>query len=224
MLATLALALFVSSVHVSVDQDGGLSGDQVRLVIGQILRIWDNAGVEVTSGRYGDASHPGPGPCLVTNPANSAAPGRTRVEPTLAWVALDEGGQLTPHLFVSLPAITSVVSLSEFAGYPVRQLAPQIRDELIARATGRAAAHELGHYLLQRAGHQNRRIDAPGVCAARSGGGLAAPDERAPILQEYVRVASSGRKHFSLPVGVPLSEFAAIAAQYPVYRIEVSAA
>jgi hypothetical protein len=50
------------------------------------------------------------------------------------------------------------------------------------------------------------------------------PEERAPVLQEYVRVASSGRKHFTLPASAPLSEFAAIAAQYPVYRIEVSAA
>ena len=46
------------------------------------------------------------------------------------------------------------------------------------------------------------------------------PEERAPILKEYVRVASSGRKHFPLPPGAPLAAFAAIAAQYPVYRIE----
>jgi hypothetical protein len=49
------------------------------------------------------------------------------------------------------------------------------------------------------------------------------PEERAPVLQEYVRVASSGRKHFPLPVGAPLADFAAIAAQYPVYRIQVPA-
>lgn len=49
------------------------------------------------------------------------------------------------------------------------------------------------------------------------------PEERAPVLQEYVRVASSGRKHFPLPVAAPLADFAAIAAQYPVYRIEVPA-
>lgn len=49
-------------------------------------------------------------------------------------------------------------------------------------------------------------------------------DERAPILQEYVRVASSGRKHFPLPVGAPLADFAAIAGQYPVYRVEVPTA
>ncbi len=49
------------------------------------------------------------------------------------------------------------------------------------------------------------------------------PEERAPILKEYVRVASSGRKHFPLPLGAPLAAFAAIAAQYPVYRIELAA-
>jgi hypothetical protein len=50
------------------------------------------------------------------------------------------------------------------------------------------------------------------------------PEQRAPILREYVRVASSGRKHFPLPVGAPLTDFAAIASQYPVYRIELPAA
>jgi hypothetical protein len=44
--------------------------------------------------------------------------------------------------------------------------------------------------------------------------------ERAPILQEYVRVASSGRKHFPVAVGAPLAAFAAIAARYPVYRVD----
>jgi deazaflavin-dependent oxidoreductase (nitroreductase family) len=46
------------------------------------------------------------------------------------------------------------------------------------------------------------------------------PAERAPILREYVRVASSGRQHFPVPVGAPLSAFAEIAERYPVYRID----
>ncbi len=49
------------------------------------------------------------------------------------------------------------------------------------------------------------------------------PAQRASVLQEYVRVASSGRKHFPLGVGAPLADFEAIADQYPVYRIEHSA-
>jgi hypothetical protein len=52
---------------------------------------------------------------------------------------------------------------------------------------------------------------------------LVPPTERAPVLREYVRVASSGRKHFPLAVGAPLANFAAIAEMYPVYRIEVPA-
>jgi hypothetical protein len=39
-----------------------------------------------------------------------------------------------------------------------------------------------------------------------------------------VRIASSGRKHFPLPVGAPLADFAAIAPHYPVYRIVVPTA
>jgi deazaflavin-dependent oxidoreductase (nitroreductase family) len=46
------------------------------------------------------------------------------------------------------------------------------------------------------------------------------PAERAPILREYVRIATSGRQHFPLPVGAPLSAFEAIAERYPVYRID----
>ncbi|HEY5624939.1 MAG TPA: nitroreductase/quinone reductase family protein [Dehalococcoidia bacterium] len=46
------------------------------------------------------------------------------------------------------------------------------------------------------------------------------PEERAPVLREYVRIATSGRLHFPLQVGAPLSEYAAISGRYPVFRIE----
>jgi deazaflavin-dependent oxidoreductase (nitroreductase family) len=46
------------------------------------------------------------------------------------------------------------------------------------------------------------------------------PDERAPILAEYVRVATSGRHHIPVAVGAPLSEFQAVAERYPVYQID----
>ena len=44
-------------------------------------------------------------------------------------------------------------------------------------------------------------------------------EERAPVLREYVRIANSGRTHFPVGPGAPLSEFAAIADRYPVFRI-----
>jgi hypothetical protein len=48
------------------------------------------------------------------------------------------------------------------------------------------------------------------------------PGERAPILREFVRIASSGRKHFPLGVDAPLSDYAAIAGSYPVFRVEAA--
>ena len=46
------------------------------------------------------------------------------------------------------------------------------------------------------------------------------PEQRAPILREYVRIALSGRRHFPLAVDAPVSEFEGIADRYPVYRID----
>jgi hypothetical protein len=46
------------------------------------------------------------------------------------------------------------------------------------------------------------------------------PQERAPILKAWCQVATSGRKHLPVPYYAPLSEFAAIADEYPVFRID----
>lgn len=46
------------------------------------------------------------------------------------------------------------------------------------------------------------------------------PEERAPILREYVRVATSGRNHLPVAVGAPESEFEKIAERYPVFRVD----
>jgi hypothetical protein len=48
------------------------------------------------------------------------------------------------------------------------------------------------------------------------------PYQRAPILREYVRIATSGRRHFPLPVDAPLADFEALAGRYPVYRVDPS--
>jgi hypothetical protein len=47
-----------------------------------------------------------------------------------------------------------------------------------------------------------------------------APGLRAPILKAWCRIATSGRQHLPVAWDAPLSEFAAIAAEYPVFRID----
>jgi len=46
------------------------------------------------------------------------------------------------------------------------------------------------------------------------------PAERAPILKAWCQVATSGRKHLPVPYDAPVSAFEAIAADYPVFRID----
>lgn len=50
---------------------------------------------------------------------------------------------------------------------------------------------------------------------------LVPPDQRAIVLQEYVRVAESGRLHFPLRASDPLNAFDTIAGRYPVYRVDL---
>jgi hypothetical protein len=44
--------------------------------------------------------------------------------------------------------------------------------------------------------------------------------ERAPILKAWCRIAPSGRQHLPVPYDAPLPQFEAIAAHYPVFRID----
>jgi deazaflavin-dependent oxidoreductase (nitroreductase family) len=44
--------------------------------------------------------------------------------------------------------------------------------------------------------------------------------ERAPILKRYLRKVPGGRPHIPVDRDAPLAEFEAIAAQYPVFRVD----
>jgi deazaflavin-dependent oxidoreductase (nitroreductase family) len=43
--------------------------------------------------------------------------------------------------------------------------------------------------------------------------------ERAPILRRYVKKVPGGRRHIPVPVDAVLSDFAAVADRYPVFRV-----
>jgi hypothetical protein len=47
-----------------------------------------------------------------------------------------------------------------------------------------------------------------------------AREERAPILKAWCQIATSGRQHLPIPYDAPVSAFDAIAADYPVFRID----
>jgi hypothetical protein len=168
MVIVFALALLLKgpaeprlTVHLSIDQDGGLSALQLELAIDEVRTIWSDAGVVVTSGRYdepprGIARAAISLRILLTRPAVEDG-----AEHILAWVAAAGPGRTAPLLFVSLPAVAETVQRARAFDLPVTKLTLALRDRLIARAIGRVAAHELGHYLLQHAGHQPHGLMRP---------------------------------------------------------------
>lgn len=46
-----------------------------------------------------------------------------------------------------------------------------------------------------------------------------APDQRAPILKAYLRIAPGARPHVTVDKDAPLEEFEKIAGEYPVFRV-----
>jgi len=168
MVIMLALALLLRGlaeprlpVHVSIDQDGGLSALQLQLAIDEVRKIWSDAGVVVTSGRYDEPPRGVARATISLRILLTRPPVADGAEQILAWVAAGEPGRTAPLLFVSLPAVTETVSGAKAFDRPVSKLTHALRDRLIAQALGRVAAHELGHYLLQHAGHQHHGLMRP---------------------------------------------------------------
>jgi hypothetical protein len=164
MVATLALALLLNgsvdprlAVHLSIDQTGGLSAPQLERAIDEVRKIWNDAGVAVTSGAYGEPS--GPEEATISlRILLTLLPVKDDGQRTLGWVTAGANGRSAPLLLISLPAVSEAVLATEAFGMPVTRLTRGLRDRLIAQAIGRVAAHELGHYLLQHAGHQDRGL------------------------------------------------------------------
>lgn len=93
-----------------------------------------------------------------------------------------------------------------------------------------AAAHEGKTYLVSMLGEKSQWVQnvraASGKARLKRGRWRdvilreVPPEMRAPILKAWCQVATSGRKHLPVDHNAPLASFAAIANDYPVFRIE----
>lgn len=213
MTATLALVLLLNgpvepqlTVHLSIDQNGGLSAVQLQLAIDEVRKIWSDAHVAVTSGPYGQPSRPIGG--LSRRSAEGAEaeaaislrilgtplPVENGGDRILGWVTPGANGRAAPLLLVSLGAVTEAVFSTEAFDKPVKRLTRALQDRLIAQAIGRVAAHELGHYLLRHAGHRDRGLMRPRYVALELVGDWLGPfkipnAELAVIRQEIAALA-----------------------------------
>jgi hypothetical protein len=185
---------------VSIDQPGGLADWQIASAVDQIRHIWRAAGIEVRFGRYGTPSDPLEARVSVrvlTTPPRYLTNGAV----VMGWVVQDADGTPRPALFISLPAISGFLAPTRLAGVRFSDLPTSTRDRIVARAAGRVAAHELGHYLLQvkehhRSGLMRRAFIAQDLVEARLDPFLLGSNESVLLQREVVSLAraqASGR-------------------------------
>ncbi len=99
---------------------------------------------------------------------------------------------------ITFPVVVAVVDGER---YLVSMLGEQARWVANVRAAdGRAAIHRRGR-------HPVVLREVP-------------VEQRAPVIREYVRRAPGGRQHIPVAVDAPLEDFAAIAADFPTFRID----
>src|SRR5437660_1693550 len=146
--ALCAATLAHAQVPLSIGVPAGapLSSDALRAMCEETDAIWRGAGV-VIAWRAGGAA-----PDLRVVFDDPAPVPRDRRSMTLGWLVFDDD---VPAPTIHLSYANTVRLLEESSGFvgSVDSTKPWQRDTLVARALGRAMAHELGHYLLRTKRH-----------------------------------------------------------------------
>jgi len=109
----------------------------------------------------------------------------------------------------------------------------EVRDKVTGRLDSTVLVvvrYKEDRYLVSMLGNESDWVlnlrAADGLAFIRSGNRLRvrlreiAPSERAPILKAWSQVATSGRQHLPVTPDAPVEDFAAIASDYPVFRID----
>jgi len=143
-------------VAVRIVSSTGVDDHIVAAMFRELASIWKRGGVEVLF--FAEGLDPRP----VTTVSLILSPGWPPPEASggLGWIhfVADHDSRPVPVFVLSLPATRALVEAADYRGVPVVQRPVVVREELLARALGRAAAHELGHYLLASREHAPRGL------------------------------------------------------------------
>jgi len=119
-----------------------------------IVFIWDRAPVRTRALSTLDAS--GPTGLLVTIGNRTGPPGDGDIP--LGWIVFDQPSSPEREIYVSYANAVLLLTQSPGIAGPFRAMPVLQRETLLARAMGRALAHELGHYLFASKLHTRRGL------------------------------------------------------------------
>jgi hypothetical protein len=130
--------------------------------------IWQRGAAEVTP--YARSSESGrylPSSTLRVTVDNSIGENNTEVATALGWILFERPGEPDRELHVSYANAKSLLEVSSSIFGGISSTMPMLqRETYVARAMGRALAHELGHYLLASKAHTARGLMQTGRSAS----------------------------------------------------------
>jgi hypothetical protein len=180
-------------VVVSVIETPGVPTTLVSRLLDETGKIWRAAGVTFLWRRTAQIAVPDPripdtGPLLPTalrvvigNETGVARDHRT----PLGWIVFEADGAPQQQVYLSYRNALTLLIASRVVAGSIEQMPLLRREVLIARAMGRALAHELGHYLLASKVHTRRGL----LQASRTAGELFAEERsgfRVDLWQQHI--------------------------------------
>jgi peptidoglycan/xylan/chitin deacetylase (PgdA/CDA1 family) len=131
-----------SSLTIAVHMTHGMSNAIAKDALREASAIWKLGGV--TLDWHATSEPPGGGGRSSVNVTFDDAPGSVAGQDVpLGWVTLDAAGVPEGTIFLSRKnALRLADTIDEYRERPLK-----FKERLVARALGRALAHELGHYL-----------------------------------------------------------------------------
>jgi hypothetical protein len=166
--------------------------------IREAARIWKRYDVSLVTEGGGQCAFPGPAALTVTiDVGHDPAAGDTG----LGAIQFTSDGTPASDIVLNYDAVTRIATSSPFMGLHPALWPAGLRDEIIARALGRALAHEIGHYLLRSPHHANSGL----MQARHKGSSLGGPNSRPFTLTQSdrarLRLALAAPPQSVCPVG-----------------------
>jgi hypothetical protein len=163
----MALAsLVLLHLLVRVDAPAAIKPAMIAGIAAEARSIWKPYGVDVTVALPGGVAAGEPGEEIRLLITDRLPPVTSRGDVAgLGWIEFVGPEQPAGAITVSLAAALKLSDRATWAGKPVDLLPAVIREEFLTRALGRAAAHEIGHYLLRSTVHAPRGLMRPRFAA-----------------------------------------------------------
>jgi hypothetical protein len=158
------LRLIVDAAHV-------LSTATRTNAIAEASRIWSRYDVSLLTDDDGRCAPESPAAITVTIDASHES---SSGDAGLGAIGFAADGLPDSSIVLRLDAVARIATSAPFMGVHPALWPSGLRDEIIARALGRALAHEIGHYLLRSPHHANAGL----MRARQKGSALGSPSDR----------------------------------------------